>query len=90
MSDTGPGPADREARLRREFADLYPGIPAGEWHRAALLADMVWARRLERGEASFQLRDRVLSGEHFEFRRGPGPGGEQGSGRRREERREGE
>jgi hypothetical protein len=46
---------------------------------------MVWARRLERGEASFQLRERVLSGEHFEFRRGAG-GAEQGSGRRREER----
>jgi hypothetical protein len=86
VSDPGSGPADREARLRPEFAPLYPGVPAGEWHRAALLADMVWARRLERGEAAFQWRERVLSVEHFEFRRGTGPGGESGVGRRRNDR----
>jgi hypothetical protein len=77
----GNVPAEREARLRPEFAALYPGLPAGEWHRAAILTDIVWARLLERGKAGFQLRERVLNAEHFEFRLGPpaSPGG----GRRR-------
>ena len=63
-------PAEREARLRPEFSALYPGLPAGEWHRAALLTDIIWARLLERGKAAFQLRERVLNPEHFEFRLG--------------------
>ena len=65
----GQLPAEREARLRPEFGALYPGLPAGEWHRAALLTDIVWARLLERGKAAFQLRERVLNPEHFEFRK---------------------
>jgi hypothetical protein len=74
-------PAEREARLRPEFAALYPGLPAGEWHRASLLTDIVWARLLEHGKAAFQLRERVLNAEHFDFRLGApaSPGG----GRRR-------
>jgi hypothetical protein len=74
-------PAEREARLRPEFAALYPGLPAGEWHRAALLTDIVWARLLEHGKAAFQLRERVLNAEHFDFRLG-GPASP-GGGRRR-------
>ena len=66
----GQLPAEREARLRPEFGALYPGLPPGEWHRAALLSDIVWARLLERGKAAFQLRERVLNPEHFEFRLG--------------------
>ena len=90
MTGAESGSAEREARLRPEFASLYPGIPPGEWYRAAQLADIVWAHRLERGQASFQLRERVLSAEHFEFRRGAGPGrGQQRGGRRQGERREG-
>ena len=69
MND-GHFPAEREARLRPEFAAHYPGLPAGEWHRASLLTDIVWARLLERGKAAFQLRERVLKPEHFEFRMG--------------------
>jgi hypothetical protein len=80
---TPGGPAEREARLRPEFASRYPGIPAGEWHRAALLTDIVWARLLERRQAAFQLRDRVLDPEHFEFRLGPPPERPPRSGRRR-------
>jgi hypothetical protein len=77
----GQLPAEREPRLRPEYSALYPGLPAGEWHRAALLTDIVWARLLERGKAAFQLRERVLNSEHFEFRLGApaSPGG----GRRR-------
>ena len=69
MTD-GHFPAEREARLHPEFAAHYPGLPAGEWHRASLLTDIVWARLLERGQAAFQLRERVLNPEHFEFRMG--------------------
>jgi hypothetical protein len=74
-------PAEREAQLRPEFAALYPGLPAGEWHRASLLSDIVWARLLERGRAAFQLRERVLSPAHFEFRLGAPAS--VGAGRRR-------
>ena len=80
MSDGYP-PAEREARLRSEFSALYPGLPAGEWHRASLLTDIVWARLLKRGQAAFQLRERVLNPEHFEFRLGAPAS--PGSGRRR-------
>lgn len=77
----GQLPAEREARLRPEFGALYPGLPAGEWHRAALLTDIVWARLLERGKAAFQLRERVLNPQHFEFR--VGAPASPGVGRRR-------
>jgi hypothetical protein len=59
----------REARLQPEFAHLYPGIPAGEWLCAAVLADRVLAAWLLRG-ASKALWGRVLVEDHFEFRGG--------------------
>jgi hypothetical protein len=36
----------REARLRPEHAGFYPGIPAGTWESAAMLADRVLASGL--------------------------------------------
>jgi hypothetical protein len=59
----------REARLQPEYASLYPGVPAGEWLRAAVLADRILAGRLLRGACS-ALQGRVLMEEHFEFRGG--------------------
>jgi hypothetical protein len=59
----------REARLAPEFASLYPGIPAGEWQAASMLADCVLAGRLLRGSSS-ALQGRVLPEEHFDFRGG--------------------
>ncbi|HEU5039195.1 MAG TPA: hypothetical protein VFT84_00135 [Gemmatimonadales bacterium] len=56
----------REARLRESSAHLFPGITPGVWIQAATMADIVWARRLQRGEGS--LAGRVLDPEHFEFR----------------------
>jgi hypothetical protein len=47
----------REARLRPEFAELYPGLEPGAWEDATILAEQV-------------LSDRVLATEHFEFRGG--------------------
>lgn len=58
----------REARLRSASAHLYPGITPDVWVQAATLADIIWARRLHRGEAASYLGMRVLDPEHFEFR----------------------
>ena len=59
----------REARLLPEHAYLYPGVPAGEWLGAAVLADRILAGRLLRGACS-AIQGRVLVEEHFEFRGG--------------------
>lgn len=58
----------REARLRPEFAELYPTLTPGQWEPAARVAEAVLARLLllEIGEAP--LQDRILNEEHFEFR----------------------
>jgi hypothetical protein len=59
----------REARLRPEFADLYPGLTPGRWEPAARIAEAVLANVLlhEMGEAPTQGR---LDEAHFEFRGG--------------------
>ena len=58
----------REARLRPEFADLYPTLTPGQWEPAARIAEVVLARLLllEISEAPF--RTGYLNEEHFEFR----------------------
>jgi len=63
----------REARLRLECARLYPGVEAGVWEAAGVLADKVLACRLLLPSGGFILRDRALSGDHFEFRGGSAP-----------------
>jgi hypothetical protein len=60
----------REARLRSASAHLFPGVPADVWIQAAVMADIVWSKRLQRGETS--LASRVLDPAHFEFRQGQG------------------
>jgi hypothetical protein len=60
----------REARLRAASSHVYPGITPEVWVQAATMADIVWARRLQRGEAHTVLQGRVLDPEHFEFRYG--------------------
>jgi hypothetical protein len=60
----------REARLRSASAHLFPGVPADVWIQAAVMADIVWSKRLQGGEVS--LASRVLDPEHFEFRQGHG------------------
>jgi CheY-like chemotaxis protein len=57
----------REARLRTEFAYLYPPFEAGHWELAGALAGRVlaWPLQAQRGRISV---DRVLTEEHFEFR----------------------
>jgi hypothetical protein len=69
---SGPWPRvnRREACLRPEHARLYPGIRAGEWQSAAVLADRVLAHHLLYGlDTGLPTRD-LLDGTHFEFRGG--------------------
>jgi hypothetical protein len=76
----------REARLRMEYSELYPGLRAGVWESAAVLADRLLAESLLRGSEA-ALRGRVLLDEHFEFRGGVSRGGERHGMRLRREGR---
>jgi hypothetical protein len=58
----------REARLRPEFAGLYPYLKAGEWESAAVLTDRVVASTLGRPDGMFITGERALDAKHFEFR----------------------
>jgi hypothetical protein len=58
----------REARLRSEFADLYPTLTPGQWEPAARVAEVVLARLLLLEISEAPLHDRILNEEHFEFR----------------------
>jgi hypothetical protein len=58
----------REARLKPEYASLYPGVRAGVWMPAATIGQqmLLWhltAQATPQGE-------RLISEEHFEFRGG--------------------
>ena len=57
----------REARLRPEFADLYPELVPGQWEPAARIAEVVLARYLLQQMTDGQP-DRALNETHFEFR----------------------
>ena len=65
----------REARLRPEFADLYPELTPGQWEPASRIAEVVLARYLLQ-RMTDAPGDRALDETHFEFRGGaePDPG----------------
>jgi hypothetical protein len=63
----------REARLRRDFADRYPGIEPGIWFNAATLAEHLDLRRAREPDLDLPSGSRTLSPEHFEFRGGEKP-----------------
>ena len=65
------GPPVREARLRPEFAGLYPGVEPGVWYTAATLAEHLLGR-LVRDATDVTVPDRILDDTHFEFRGEPG------------------
>ena len=71
--ESGAHARPREARLRAASAHVFPGITPEVWVQAATMADIVWARRLQRGEGYTGLQDRALNPEHFEFRHGGAP-----------------
>lgn len=61
-----PGP-ERQARLKLPFSGLYPGIVAGEWMPAWLLAEQLLASAERQG---LNPNERVCVPAHFEFRGG--------------------
>jgi hypothetical protein len=79
----------RQALLKSNSAHLYPGIPPGEWQPATVMADLVLALGNPKTGGPAQARDRVLNGEHFEFRGRPSAGAQDDQRRSRlEERRD--
>jgi hypothetical protein len=65
----------REARLRPEFAHLYPGLSSGEWESAARVAEAVLANLMLQELAESPADERVLPEQHFDFRGGAGSTG---------------
>lgn len=64
----------REARLRPEFAERYPGLTPDVWHPAASIAAYLLTRQRALGDAD-GVPSRAIPTEHFEFRGGsPGTG----------------
>jgi len=61
--------AIRRARLRPEYAQLYPGIAPGIWLSARVVARAV-RRELMNLKLNEVSRGRVLPDEHFDFRGG--------------------
>jgi hypothetical protein len=59
----------REARLRSEFAHLYPPVSPGVWIPAAEVGArmLFWHLQLT---GTVRLGDRLLDATHFEFRGG--------------------
>jgi hypothetical protein len=60
----------REARLRTEFAHLYPGLTPGRWEPASRIAEAVLANVLLHQMGEAPMPDRLLDEAHFEFRGG--------------------
>ena len=59
----------REARLRPEWAHLYPRVPPGIWMIAAELVPQVLRHRLLK-TGTWEFARRILLDEHFDFRGG--------------------
>jgi hypothetical protein len=70
-----PDTPTREARLRPEFAGLYPGVDPDVWYTAATLAEHLLARFIRRDLADRALPPRVMDSRHFEFRGSTGAQG---------------
>jgi hypothetical protein len=63
----------REARLRPEFAHIYPELVPGQWEPAARIARVILARYLVQRMTDTDPPDRALNEAHFEFRGGAEP-----------------
>jgi hypothetical protein len=58
----------REARLRPEFAELYPALQPGVWLPATAVGQQLLLWHL--AKAVTPKGERLLADEHFEFRGG--------------------
>jgi hypothetical protein len=63
----------REARLRPEYASLYPDLTPGVWVPACTLRDFVLERGLYQRRTGLPSHRRLLLESHFEFRGGKMP-----------------
>ena len=61
--------SQRQARLRPEYGELYPGLQPGVWFLAASVSEMLIARARTR-RATHDYVQRSLNPRHFEFRGG--------------------
>ena len=60
----------REARLRPDYAALYPTITPGVWQPAARVAERLLLYLLRHPALLDRLPERLLNEHHFEFRGG--------------------
>jgi hypothetical protein len=58
----------REARLRPQYADLYPGVQPGVWLPATVVGQQLLLWHL--ATAAVPQGERLMTDEHFEFRGG--------------------
>ena len=58
----------REARLRPEYADLYPGVQPDVWMPANVVGQQLLLWHL--ATAAVPQGERLMADEHFEFRGG--------------------
>jgi hypothetical protein len=58
----------REARLRPEYADLYPGVEPGVWLPATTVGQQLLLWHL--ATAATPQGERLMGDNHFEFRGG--------------------
>ena len=84
VDQTGARQRIREARLKPEFAHLYPALEPDRWAPAAMMADRVVAWLLRQPDRGYVAPERVLKSEHFEFRGGTDHSGAEESHRRRQ------
>ena len=67
----------REARLRPEYADLYPAVEPGVWLPATTVGQRLLLWHL--AKAITPQGERLMAEEHFEFRGGPQLGARDGT-----------
>jgi hypothetical protein len=60
----------REARLRPEYASLYPGVQPGVWMPASAIGQQLLLWHLT--APATPQGERLMAEEHFEFRGGAG------------------
>lgn len=59
----------REARLKKQFADLYPGIKPGVWTPVEqVIREVTELIHRDRSKSGIITGERFLRDEHFEYR----------------------